>query len=85
MIHARKTGLALANLVCGIHVIWILLVLVGWAQPLINFIHWAHMLVPDVQVAPFSLTAAITLIVVTWLVGYIVGMAFATSWNRLHR
>jgi hypothetical protein len=84
-INPHKSGLALGSVVGGLHLVWSLLVLVGWAQPLINFIYWAHMVVPPIQIAPFSLTAAILLIIITAVIGYIVGRVFGMVWNKVNR
>ena len=80
-----KTGLALGGLVGGIHLVWSLLVVLNWAQWLVNFSQWAHMISVPVVVKSFDLTAAITVIVVAAVVGYVVGYAFARIWNQVHR
>ena len=38
--------------------VWSLLVLIGWAQPIIDFIFWAHMIKPVYFVKPFDPVAA---------------------------
>lgn len=38
-----------------------------------------------VVVEPFNLTAAITVVAVAVVVGYVLGYAFAKIWNYLHR
>ena len=85
-LNPKKTGLAVGELVGGVHLVWAVLVALGWAQALVNFSQWAHMLsVPVVVVEPFNFTAAITVILVATAVGYILGYAFAKIWNYLHR
>ncbi|MDD2657408.1 MAG: hypothetical protein PHD04_01950 [Candidatus Pacebacteria bacterium] len=80
-----KTALTFAFLISGFHVAWSLLILVGWAQALIDFIFWAHMLSLPIVVKAFDATAFVTLIVVTAVIGWIFGYAMARIWNRLHR
>lgn len=80
-----KTGLALGKLVGGIHLIWVILIALGWAQGLVNFSMWAHMVSPPVVVQAFDLSAAVTVVVVAAAVGYAVGYAFAKLSNWLHR
>lgn len=83
-IQPNKAGLVLGAVVGGVHLLWSLLVLVGWAQGLANFSMWAHMARFDLVVGPFDLSAAVTVIVVAALIGYCVGYAFATVWNNVH-
>jgi hypothetical protein len=81
----NKVGLVIGALIGGWHVIWALLVLIGWAQPIIDFIFWAHMIQPIYVVKPFDPLAAVTLVVITAVIGYIFGFVGAIIWNRLHR
>jgi len=83
-LNTNKTGLVLGTIVGGMHVMWSLLLLVGWAQPLVTFILWAHMVQIGYVLGPFDIKASVTLILVTAVVGYAVGFAFATFWNKLH-
>lgn len=80
-----KTGLAVGKLLGGVHVLWSILVWLGWAQGLVNFSQWAHMVSVPVVVKAFDITAAITVIIVAALVGCVIGYAFAKIWNWLYR
>ena len=85
-INVHKSGLVGAGMLGGLHVLWSLFVLLGWAQGLINFSSWAHMLkTAPVIIASFNLTAAITLIIVASCIGYGIGYAFATVHNKVFR
>ena len=84
-LNPNKTGIALGGLVGGLHLVWSILVALGWAQSLVNFSQWAHMASMPVVVQPFNLSAAITVIIVATVVGYVLGYAFAKIWNYLHR
>lgn len=84
MANPNKVGLVIAVLMGGWHVAWSLLVLIGWAQPILDFIFWAHMIKPVYLVKPFDLTAAVALIVITSVIGYVFGLVGAVIWNRLH-
>ncbi len=81
----NKVGIALGVLLAGWHLAWSLLVLVGWAQPLIDFIFWIHFIKPIYVIQPFNMITALILIVVTGAVGYVVGAAFAVLWNKVHQ
>ena len=85
-VNPHKSGLVGATMLGGFHVLWSVLVLLGWAQWLINFSSWAHMLkTSPVLVGSFNLTQAVTVIVVAGCVGYAIGYAFATVHNKVYR
>ncbi len=64
MANPNKVGLVIGALIGGWHFVWSLLVLIGWAQPIIDFIFWAHMIKPVYFVKPFD-PCAVVLIVST--------------------
>jgi hypothetical protein len=72
-------------LIGGWHFVWSGLVGIGWAQPILDFIFWAHMIEPVYFVKPFDAVAAVSLIVTTAVIGYMFGFLGAIIWNRLHR
>lgn len=84
-LNPTKTGLALGKLLGGVHLLWVILVALGWAQALINFSQWAHMVSMPVVVKAFDLSAAVTVVIVAALIGYVLGNIFAKIWNWLHR
>jgi len=77
--------LVIGALLGGWHLFWSLLVAVGWAQPLLDFIFWAHMIRSIFVVRAFDPIAALTLIVITSMIGYVFGSSGAVLWNRMHR
>lgn len=85
MTNPNKVGLLLGMLLGGSHVIWALLVLLGWAQPVIDFVFWAHMIRPVYLIKAFESSAALTLVVVTFVIGYAFGFIGALVWNKLHQ
>ena len=84
-LNVGKVALSFGFFLGGWHLVWSILVALGWAQPLINFILGLHMLSVPVQVLPFNITTAGLLIIVTFAVGYMVGKIFATIWNSVHK
>ena len=84
MTNPNKVGLVVGALIAGWHVLWAMLVLLGWAQPIIDFIFWAHMINPIYVIKAFDPIAALTLIVITFIIGYVFGFAGAILWNKLH-
>ena len=85
MTNPNKAGLVVAALIGGWHLCWSLLVLFGWAQPLLDFAFWAHMIQPIYVIKPFEPVAAVALIVIISVAGYIVGYTGAIIWNKVHR
>ena len=85
MINPNKVGLVLATLIGGLHLYWAALVAADWAQPLISFIFWAHMIRPVYVIESFNVVAAGTLVVITFSLGYLFGYVGGSFWNRLHR
>ena len=82
MTSPSKVGLVIGALTGGWHVVWSLLVLLGWAQPIIDFIFWAHMIRSIYVVKAFDPTAALTLIGISSLIGYVVGNLGEPSGTR---
>lgn len=85
MANPKKVAFVFGALIGGFHLLWSLLVLSGFAQALYEFIMWAHMIHLAVIIGPFDLTAAVTLVIVTTIVGSVMGYIGALVWNRFHR
>lgn len=85
MLNTTKTGLAFGLFFAAVHVVWSIVVALSWGQALIDFIWWAHMLEPMVTVMPFDFLASITVIILSFFVGFMVGNVFAHIYNKLSR
>jgi hypothetical protein len=84
-INPNKAGLAFGALLGLYHLCWSFLVAIGWAQALMDFVFRIHFLKPVFVVEGFSFLFALILIVVTSVLGYVLGYVFAALWNWLHR
>lgn len=84
-LHAQKVALVVGVFLGGWHLAWSLLVILGLAQPLLDFVFWMHMIANPYRVTGFTLTQSLTLIIVTFIFGYILGFVFAWLWNMMHK
>jgi hypothetical protein len=84
MKHVRPhtVGLVFGAFLAIWHALWALLVAVGAAQAVIDFIFRLHMITPPYKIAEFQLSTAAGLVLVTAGIGYVVGWAVGFIWNR---
>ena len=81
----HKVGLALGAFAGLVHLVWEVLISLGLAQGLMNFIFTMHSLNNPYTVMPFDLSRAVSLVILTSIIGYIVGSVFALILNKIHR
>ena len=74
-------GLCLASL----HFCWLILVLTGLAQPLLDFIFKLHMLNSPFKVQPFDGLLALGLLGITFLIGCFYGFVFYMIKRLIHK
>jgi hypothetical protein len=67
------------------HTVWAVLVAIGVAQALLDFVYSIHFLSNPFVIGDFNLTTAVILVVVTGIVGYVSGWVFAFLWSYLHK
>lgn len=84
MNRTHKVGLVFGAVLGGWHALWAVLVMLGVAQQMMDFLMWAHMIHLDYVVGPFDLSAATTLVVVTAVIGYGFGYAASIAWRKIH-
>ena len=84
-INPNKAGLVLGSFLGAWHLLWSILVALGWAQALIDFLFWIHFIKPVYVIESFDAGRALLLIAITSAIGYAFGYTFAILWNRLHR
>lgn len=82
MTNKNKVGIVFGAVLGGFHLMWSLLIFVGVAQMVLDFVFWAHMIYLPIVVGPFNLVAAVTLVVFTAVSGYVFGYVGAWAWNR---
>jgi hypothetical protein len=81
MLDEKQAALGLGCFFATVHAVWVALVATGSAAGLLNWIMDLHMLSMPISVTAFNLMTAVTLIVVTFVVGAVFGWIFAKVWN----
>ncbi len=84
-LNPSKVALTVGVLLGGWHLVWSVLVALGLAQGLLDFIFSMHMIANPYQVTGFDITKALMLVVITFGVGYGVGYIFASVWNKINK
>ena len=64
------------------HALWSILVWIGAAQSLMDFIFRLHMITPPYKIATFHLGTAAALVLVTAGIGYMMGWVVGSIWIR---
>lgn len=78
----NTVGIVFGILLATCHLFWAILVGVGMAQPLMDFIFNLHMIAPVFTITAFNISKAVALVLVTGGIGYVLGVAIAVIWNR---
>lgn len=73
---------------CGLviafgHLVWAVLVMLGVGQMLLDFILAIHFLSNPYQVVSFNVGTAALLVVITGVIGYLVGYMATLVWNKM--
>lgn len=80
-----QTGLIVGTLFGLCHLLWSILVATTLAQKLLDFILKLHFLNSPFQVQAFNIGTAALLVVITFAVGFVVGMVLAFLCNLIHK
>ncbi len=84
MLNAQKTATSLSVFIVAVHIVWSIIVALGWGQALLDFIAMLHFIENPPHVGLFNIGTAVILWIVAGIVGYIIGFVFATMWNKVH-
>ncbi len=82
-LNPNGVGLAVGGTVAFLHLVWSFLVMMGLAVWLMDFVFMLHFLNNPFELQPFAFGPAVTLIIVTFGVGYAVGWVFTSMWNMV--
>lgn len=80
----KKVGLTVGTFAALVHLVWSVIVAIGWGQALLTFVVTLHMIIPAATVGPFGFGMAAALVILAGIVGYAAGFVFATIWNKVH-
>lgn len=84
-INENKVGLAFGGLLGILHAVWAAMVLIGIAKPFMDWILGLHFMSFQYEITAFSFGNAVLLVVVTAVIGYMMGFVFGWLWNLAHR
>lgn len=84
MITKNTGGLILGLFFGAFHLLWSLMVALGWAQPILNWVYSMHFLNNPFTVAPFNVVTALMLVAFTFVVGYVAGFILTMLWEKMH-
>jgi ribose/xylose/arabinose/galactoside ABC-type transport system permease subunit len=82
-INPGKAAISVGSVVGLWHLIWVTLVGIGWAKPVMDFILRLHFIDLNYTLAPYSTATAVTLVLLTFTIGALFGLIFALVWNWL--
>lgn len=78
-----QIALIFGSFMALVHLVWSLVVALGFAQLYLDWILGLHFLNNPFVVGTFTLTNALMLVVVAFVVGYVAGWVFSWIWNRM--
>ena len=78
-----RIGFVLGLFLALFHAAWAVLVAAAMAQPLMDFIFWAHFITPPYHIEPFAMGRAAALVTFVFAVGMACGAVGGWLWNRV--
>ena len=72
-----KNGLIIGSILASIHFAWLILIYVGYGQVFLDFIFKIHMLNSPYQIQEFNYKYAVTLLLVSFFIGFFYGVLFS--------
>ena len=85
MLNRKKVGLALGSFAAFLHFVWVVLLGLNIAAPLMDFVYRMHGMANPYMLLPFDLGRSVLLIVIAFIMGNIIGNVFAFFWNKFHK
>ena len=82
-LQTHQLALVVGTFVGLVHLVWVLLVGTGLAGGYLNFILGMHFLSVPLTLLTFSWGGALELVVLTAIIGYVMGAILAYIWNKV--
>lgn len=82
-LNKNHMGLLLGGVMALAHLAWSVLVFLGFAKVLLDWILWLHFINLSITIETFDIVRAAMLVLVTFVVGYVFGWVTALLWNLL--
>lgn len=83
VVNSNRVGLAFGSFLALFHFVWSIIVALGWAQAVLNFIYSIHFLNNPFLIQEFNLGKALVLVCFTFVMGYIGGYVLSFVWNKM--
>ncbi len=80
-LNPNKIGLTLGSLAALAHLIWAIIIKLGFGGNILGGIMRLHFISAPVAITPFKIGTAIFLIIAAFVGGYVLGWLFAFFWN----
>jgi hypothetical protein len=80
-LNVTDVGLAFGLCMGAFHLLWVILVALGIAQAIMDWILGLHFVTMTYAVGTFEFWTALSLVVFTMVVGFVGGVVFAAIWN----
>jgi hypothetical protein len=79
----KHVALTLGSLFAAVSAVWAGIIYAGYGQTFVNWMTGVHFIQAQAIVVPFDITTTIVLILAKFIIGALLGYAFAAIWNKL--
>ena len=81
-LNVKQSAMAFGTIFLAIHLAWVLIVALGFGQPVSDWLSLTHFLKDFPEIASFDFITAIVLLVRAYIAGLIFGWLLAMCWNH---
>jgi hypothetical protein len=82
-LNPSRAAVSVGAVVGAWHLMWVILVAIGVAKAVMDFVLRLHFIQLDYTLAPFAMSTAAMLVALTFAIGALFGLLFALVWNWL--